>query len=610
MPRTKEIVSEKKIEALASNIKKRRRWLRMTQADLGKEIGVTQQRIAMFEKGDAIPDIFQIQSIADALNTTIEILLSLATEEIMNNENTVNDQSTILRKPKLNKEHFNKNFAYMEVLNMITTKYPNRDAIYKAYTIYRDAMRRFIIESLEKNHDVSLEDLIKEVAPNDLERAREIHNEIEAAIDIQNFPVFIRKYWESNVFFSKKFNNRKAIWNETEVIKDGRTYWAHPGAKDTKRDTTLKLLFHISDVLDKINAPDEKHAVETILDELSYDNREERLEVMSNELETAETEVSTLKGQLIEMEKRLAVTETEKIAAEEQLADLSAIGTSEFFQEPNNDRKTTDMPDEQSAPEPIQKHTETTSIPKVGQWVNGTVKSFAPFGVFVDLGGVDGLIHISNLTWERINSPENMVSIGDEVSVKVINIDRETEEGKPRIDLRLKPNPWEDSDVEDKYLIGQPVSGTVTNITDYGVFLKLEEELTGMIHKSELSWKPHDIVPSDFNQGDRINAVVLEVSKSDKRISLGYKHLQPNPWEHMEEKYPVGTKIIGPVVNVTNFGVFVEIEPGINGLIRMSPPESMMEGDEVEAIISDINVEKQQITLYFSTAVDSGKRIW
>ncbi len=607
MPRTKEIVSEKKIEDVASNIKKRRRQLRMTQAELGKEIGVTQQRIAMFEKGDAIPDIFQMQSIADALHTTLEILLSLATEEIMNNENIVNDQSTILRKPKLNREHFNKNFAYMEVLNMITTKYPNRDAIYKAYTIYRDAMRRFIIESLEKNHNRSLEDLIKEVAPDDLKLAREIHNEIEAAIDIQNFPAFIRKYWESNAFFSKKFNNRKAIWNEAEVIKDGRIHWAHPGTKDTKRDTTLKLLFHISDVLDKINASDEKHEVKTILDELSYDNREERLEVMSNELETAQTKVTMLEEQLVASEKRLAIIETEKIIAEEQLADMSNIVVGSF-PEPSDERKTADTSDKQPKFEPTQELSEAFSRLKVGQWVNGKVKSTARFGAFVDLGGVEGLIRIPELTWKLINRPEDIVSIGDEVRVKIINIDQETEKGKTRIDLRLKPNPWEDSDVEDKYPIGSVVSGIVTSITDYGVFLNLEEGITGMIHKSELSWQPNGIIPSNFNQDDEINAVVLEVSKSDKRISLGYKYLQQNPWKLLEQKYPVGTKITGPIINVTTFGVFVEIEPGINGLIRMSPPESLMEGDEIETIISDINVEKQQITLYLSTVVDSGKR--
>lgn len=493
---------------------------------------------------------------------------------------------------------------------MISTKYPNRDTIYKAHTIYRDAMRRFIINCLKKKGKAP-EKLIGEELTRDQNDPTTLHNEIEAmeAMDIDNFPHLIRKFWDSPVLLSEEFNSDRVIWNETELIKDNRPCWAHPGTKDTEPDVTLKLLLLVRDVLGKINAPDEKREVESIRDQLFSHDNEEHLAVMSNQLETAETDLATLKAQLVTTEKRLAVSEKEKTAAEEQLADISAIVAAESFRESNDERKIRDTSDEQFNPEPIQKHTEISSSLKVGQWINGKVKNVAAFGAFVDLDGVDGLIRKPNLTWEHINNPKDVVSIGDEVRVKIINIDQETEEGKTRIDLRLKPDPWEDSDIQNKYLIGSTVQGTVTGIQDYGVFLKLEEGLTGMIHKSDLSWKPNDIAPSDFNQGDEINTIVLEVSKKDKRISLGLKSLQPNPWELVEEQYPVGTKITGPVVNVTSFGVFVEIEPGINGLIRMPSPETLTEGDEVEAIISDINVVKQQITLYRSTGIDSGRRI-
>lgn len=493
---------------------------------------------------------------------------------------------------------------------IISTKYPNRDAIYKAHTIYRDTMREFIINCLKKNGDIP-EKLIGEALTRDPKDPIILHNEKEATneLDIDNFIHVITKNWTRCFSSCEEFNADRDIRNQVGLIGGCRNEWAHPGTEDTDSDVTLTQLLLISKVLDKINTPNEKREVETIRAQLFSHDSEEHLTVISNQLETAETEVSTLKGQLVEMEKRLAVSEAEKIAAEEQLADISAIGTSKSFREPNNDRKTDDTSDEQFDPEPTQKHTEVPGTLKVGQWVNGQVKSFAPFGAFVDLGEVNGLIRIPNLTWERINSPEDVISIGDEVRVKVLSIDAETEKGKTRIDLRLKPHPWEDSNIEAKYPVGSRATGTVTGIQDYGIFLKLEEGVTGMIHKSDMSWKPHDIVPSNFNQGTKIDTVVLEVSKDDKRISLGLKQLQPNPWELVEETYPVGTKITGPIVNITSFGVFVEIEQGINGLIRMSTPESLTKGDEVEAIVSDIDAEKLQITLYPSTGIDSGKRI-
>ena len=223
------------------------------------------------------------------------------------------------------------------------------------------------------------------------------------------------------------------------------------------------------------------------------------------------------------------------------------------------------------------------------------------------MGGVDGLIHISELTHERINNPEDVVSIGKEVKVKIIDIDREREERKTRIDLRLKPKPWEDSDVEKHYPIGKIVRGTVDNIEPFGVFLKLEEGLRGMIHKSELSWKPNDTVPSAFSEGQELKAKVINISEEERRISLSLKQLASNPWDLLKEKYPDGTSITGRVVNVTGFGVFVEVEPDFNGLLRMDRPELLSEGQNVKVIISGIDIEKQQISLDFPVKTDSSR---
>ncbi len=488
---------------------------------------------------------------------------------------------------------------------MIATKYPNRDAIYAAHTKYRDAMRRFIINFLKKNCD-TLDQLLSKKLTRDPNDPVILNNETEAteAIDIDNFPYLIREFWASPISFCNEFNSDRAIWNEAELIKDGRLQWAHPGTDDTNSDVTLKQLLLVLEVLDKINAPDEKREVEVIRDRLFTQDIQELLEVKSNQLETAQTELIALQKNLATMEHRLVIAEADRTAAEEQLADISDIVAAESFREPSDDAKTADTSDQHLDSGPVQKRTKTLGTLKVGQWLNGTVKNITGFGAFVDLNNdVDGLIHKSEIVYERIDHPSDVVSIGENVKVKIIDINREN--GK--ISLSLKRNPWVDSDVEKNYSIGSKVSGTVTNIKDFGVFLELEKGLGGMIHKSELSWKPHDVVPSDFNPGDKIEVVVLNISKEDKRISLGLKQLEPNPWELLKENYPVGTEIIGPVVNVTGFGVFVEIEPGINGLIRMSAPESLKDGDEVEAIISDINVERQEITLYLSTGqISSG----
>ena len=255
--------------------------------------------------------------------------------------------------------------------------------------------------------------------------------------------------------------------------------------------------------------------------------------------------------------------------------------------------------------EMAEKKEEVLKTLEVGQLITGVVKNITTFGAFVDLGGVDGLLHKTDMAWKRIHHPSEIVELGDEIEVQVIAIDVETE----KISLGLKQktsDPWEN--VEEKYAIGSRVSGTVVNIVNYGVFVQLEEAVEGLIHVSEMAWTRRNVAPSRIvSKGDEIEAIVLEISKEDKRISLGIKQLQPNPWEILEQKYPVGTKITGRIRNLTNFGAFVEIEEGIDGLIHTSdiswtdrgsnPQETLKEGEEVEVVVLQIDASERRVSL-------------
>lgn len=255
--------------------------------------------------------------------------------------------------------------------------------------------------------------------------------------------------------------------------------------------------------------------------------------------------------------------------------------------------------------EMAEKREEVLRTLEVGQLIKGTVKNITAFGAFVDLGGVDGLLHKTDMAWKRIHHPSEIVEIGEEIEVQVIAIGKETD----KISLGLKQktdDPWEN--VEEKYAIGSKVSGTVVNIVNYGVFVQLEEAVEGLIHVSEMAWTRRNVAPSRIvSKGDEIEAIVLEISKEDKRISLGIKQLQPNPWELLEQKYPVGTKIEGRIRNLTNFGAFVEIEEGIDGLIHTSdlswtdrgsnPQELLKEGDEVEVVVLQIDASERRVSL-------------
>ena len=236
---------------------------------------------------------------------------------------------------------------------------------------------------------------------------------------------------------------------------------------------------------------------------------------------------------------------------------------------------------------------------------SGVVKSITTFGAFVDLGGIDGLLHKTDMSWRRVNHPSEVVAVGDEIEVMVISVDRDTE--KVSLGLKQKTlDPW--AAVEEKYPIGSTVTGKVVGIVNYGAFLELEEGVEGLIHISEMSWTRRNIAPSKVvAKDDVIDAVVLDIDKDNQKLSLGLKQLHPNPWELLETKYPVGTKLTGRVRNLTNFGAFVEIEEGIDGLIHISdlswlkrivdPREVLKEGDEVEVMVLSIDPAQQKISL-------------
>ena len=248
---------------------------------------------------------------------------------------------------------------------------------------------------------------------------------------------------------------------------------------------------------------------------------------------------------------------------------------------------------------------ETLKHLREGEILEGVVKNITDYGGFVDLGGIDGLLHITDISWGRINNPSEKLSVGERIKVKVLNFDRERE----RVSLGLKqisPDPWEE--VNEKYPIGSQVKGRVVSITDYGAFVELGEGVEGLVHISEMSWTKKIKHPSQVvDVGDIIDAVILDVDVPKKRISLGIRQVEPNPWLLIEEKYPVGTRVKGKVKTITDFGVFVGFDEGIDGLIHISemswtkkvkdPAEIYKKGQEVEAIVLNIDRENERFSL-------------
>jgi len=242
---------------------------------------------------------------------------------------------------------------------------------------------------------------------------------------------------------------------------------------------------------------------------------------------------------------------------------------------------------------------------KEGDIVTGVVKNIADFGAFIDLGGLDGLLHVTDMSWGRINHPSELLKIDQKVEVKVLNIDLE----KEKIALGLKQkeaSPWEE--IEKKYPIGCRVKGKVVNLMSYGAFVRLEDGIEGLVHISEMSWTRRINHPSELVKvGDEVDVVVLEIDKNKQEISLGMKQTEVNPWELVAEKYPPGTIIEGTVRNLANYGAFVEIEPGIDGLLHVSdtswtkkvahPSEILQKGQSVRCVVLEVDREKQRIAL-------------
>ena len=235
----------------------------------------------------------------------------------------------------------------------------------------------------------------------------------------------------------------------------------------------------------------------------------------------------------------------------------------------------------------------------------GVVKNITDFGAFVDLGGIDGLLHITDMSWGRVSHPSELVSIGDKVRVKVLSFDPE----KERISLGMKqltPYPWED--VDKRYTVGQRAKGKVVSITDYGAFVELEKGIEGLVHISEMSWTRHVRHPSKVVAiGDQIEAMILKIDKENEKISLGLKQIEPDPWLTLDERFPIGTRLTGKVRNLTNFGAFVEIEEGIDGLVHISdmswtrrvvhPSEVLKKGDKVDVVVLSIDKDARRISL-------------
>ncbi len=255
--------------------------------------------------------------------------------------------------------------------------------------------------------------------------------------------------------------------------------------------------------------------------------------------------------------------------------------------------------------EQAERRTHTLEHLEEGAVLTGTVKNLTDYGAFVDLGGIDGLLHITDMSWGRLTHPRDLVNVGDEIQVKVLKFDKE----KQRVSLgfkQLTPDPW--LDAAERYPIGARVRGRVLSVTDYGAFVELEQGIEGLVHVSEMTWSKRMKHPSKIvKPGDEVDTVILAVNPTDRRISLGMKQLLENPWEHLGDKYPTGTTVEGRVRNLTDFGAFIEIEDGIDGLVHVSnlswtkrvkhPSEVLKKGEKVRAVVLGVEPENRRLSL-------------
>ena len=237
--------------------------------------------------------------------------------------------------------------------------------------------------------------------------------------------------------------------------------------------------------------------------------------------------------------------------------------------------------------------------------LTGTVKNLTDYGAFVDLGGIDGLLHITDMSWGRLTHPRDLVNVGDEIQVKVLKFDKD----KQRVSLgfkQLTPDPW--LDASERYPVGAHVHGRVLSVTDYGAFVELEQGIEGLVHLSEMTWSKRLKHPSKLvKPGDEVDTVVISVNPADRRISLGMKQLLENPWENLSERYPTGAVVEGRVRNLTDFGAFIEIEDGIDGLVHVSnlswtkrvkhPSEVVKKGEKVKAVVLGVEPQNRRLSL-------------
>ena len=251
------------------------------------------------------------------------------------------------------------------------------------------------------------------------------------------------------------------------------------------------------------------------------------------------------------------------------------------------------------------KRSETLEHLEEGSILTGTVKNLTDYGAFVDLGGIDGLLHITDMSWGRLTHPRDLVNVGDEIQVKVLKFDKD----KQRVSLgfkQLTPDPW--LDAVERYPIGARVRGRILSVTDYGSFVELEQGIEGLVHVSEMTWSKRMKHPSKLvKPGDEVETIVISVNPNDRRISLGMKQLLENPWEHLSERYPTGAIVEGRVRNLTDFGAFIEIEDGIDGLVHVSnlswtkrvkhPSEVLKKGEKVRAVVLGVEPENRRLSL-------------
>jgi small subunit ribosomal protein S1 len=255
--------------------------------------------------------------------------------------------------------------------------------------------------------------------------------------------------------------------------------------------------------------------------------------------------------------------------------------------------------------EQTEKRSKTLEHLEEGSVLTGVVKNLTEYGAFVDMGGIDGLLHVTDMSWGRLTHPRDLVNVGDQIQVKILKYDKD----KQRVSLgfkQLTPDPW--LDAEHRYPVGAHVAGRVISVTDYGAFVELEQGIEGLVHVSEMTWSKRMKHPSKLvNVGDQVDCVVLSVNPTERRISLGMRQLASNPWDSLHDKYPVGAEVEGRVRNLTEFGAFIEIEDGIDGLVHVSnlswtkrvkhPSEVLKKGDRVKAVVLAIEPDKRRLSL-------------